>query len=124
MASAPPLPKNVFVRPDGAICAIFSARSATGFAWYRYDAQCTSLSICALAAAITRGLLWPALTTEIPEKQSRYSRPFSSQTCAPLAWSITIGATDFIKHTIPEISMVGQTEEQLTHEKVPYEVGL
>src|SRR5438477_2891556 len=27
-------------------------------------------------------------------------------------------------YTIPEISMVGQTEEQLTHEKVPYEVGL
>jgi len=27
-------------------------------------------------------------------------------------------------YTIPEISMVGQTEEQLTREKVPYEVGL
>jgi NAD(P) transhydrogenase len=27
-------------------------------------------------------------------------------------------------YTIPEISMVGQTEEQLTKEKVPYEVGL
>jgi NAD(P) transhydrogenase len=27
-------------------------------------------------------------------------------------------------YTIPEISMVGQTEEQLTGEKVPYEVGL
>ncbi|MBV8051881.1 MAG: Si-specific NAD(P)(+) transhydrogenase, partial [Acidobacteriaceae bacterium] len=27
-------------------------------------------------------------------------------------------------YTIPEISMVGQTEEQLTQEKMPYEVGL
>jgi NAD(P) transhydrogenase len=27
-------------------------------------------------------------------------------------------------YTIPEISMVGQTEEQLTREKMPYEVGL
>src|ERR1017187_8076514 len=27
-------------------------------------------------------------------------------------------------YTIPEISMVGQTEEQLTREKIPYEVGL
>jgi NAD(P) transhydrogenase len=27
-------------------------------------------------------------------------------------------------YTIPEISMVGRTEEQLTAEKVPYEVGL
>ncbi len=27
-------------------------------------------------------------------------------------------------YTIPEISMVGQTEEQLTKEKIPYEVGL
>ena len=27
-------------------------------------------------------------------------------------------------YTIPEISMVGHTEEQLTHEKIPYEVGL
>jgi NAD(P) transhydrogenase len=27
-------------------------------------------------------------------------------------------------YTIPEISMVGYTEEQLTHEKTPYEVGL
>jgi NAD(P) transhydrogenase len=27
-------------------------------------------------------------------------------------------------YTIPEISMVGQTEEQLTQEKIPYEVGL
>jgi NAD(P) transhydrogenase len=27
-------------------------------------------------------------------------------------------------YTIPEISMVGQTEEQLTRDKVPYEVGL
>jgi NAD(P) transhydrogenase len=27
-------------------------------------------------------------------------------------------------YTIPEISMVGQTEEQLTHGKIPYEVGL
>jgi NAD(P) transhydrogenase len=27
-------------------------------------------------------------------------------------------------YTIPEISMVGSTEEQLTREKVPYEVGL
>lgn len=27
-------------------------------------------------------------------------------------------------YTIPEISMVGQTEEQLTREKVPYEVGV
>jgi len=43
------------------------------------------------------GLLWPALTTEIPEKQSRYSRPLSSQTFTPLARSMTIGATDFIK---------------------------
>jgi NAD(P) transhydrogenase len=27
-------------------------------------------------------------------------------------------------YTIPEISMVGQTEEQLTKEKIPYEIGL
>jgi NAD(P) transhydrogenase len=27
-------------------------------------------------------------------------------------------------YTIPEISMVGQTEEQLTHAKIPYEIGL
>ena len=27
-------------------------------------------------------------------------------------------------YTIPEISMVGHTEEQLTHDKIPYEVGL
>ena len=27
-------------------------------------------------------------------------------------------------YTIPEISMVGLTEEQLTHDKIPYEVGL
>ena len=27
-------------------------------------------------------------------------------------------------YTIPEISMVGQTEEQLTQQKIPYEVGL
>jgi NAD(P) transhydrogenase len=27
-------------------------------------------------------------------------------------------------YTIPEISMVGRTEEQLTQEKIPYEVGL
>jgi NAD(P) transhydrogenase len=27
-------------------------------------------------------------------------------------------------YTIPEISMVGQTEEQLTHSKTPYEIGL
>ncbi len=27
-------------------------------------------------------------------------------------------------YTIPEVSMVGQTEEQLTHAKIPYEVGL
>jgi NAD(P) transhydrogenase len=27
-------------------------------------------------------------------------------------------------YTIPEISMVGQTEEQLTRDKVPYEVGV
>ena len=27
-------------------------------------------------------------------------------------------------YTIPEISMVGQTEEQLTKDKIPYEVGL
>ena len=27
-------------------------------------------------------------------------------------------------YTIPEISMVGPTEEQLTHDKIPYEVGL
>lgn len=27
-------------------------------------------------------------------------------------------------YTIPEISMVGQTEEQLTHENINYEVGL
>jgi NAD(P) transhydrogenase len=27
-------------------------------------------------------------------------------------------------YTIPEISMVGSTEEQLTHDKIPYEVGL
>jgi NAD(P) transhydrogenase len=27
-------------------------------------------------------------------------------------------------YTIPEISMVGPTEEQLTHDKVPYEVGI
>lgn len=27
-------------------------------------------------------------------------------------------------YTIPEISMVGQTEEQLTREKIPYEVGM
>lgn len=27
-------------------------------------------------------------------------------------------------YTIPEISMVGDTEEQLTQKKVPYEVGL
>jgi len=27
-------------------------------------------------------------------------------------------------YSIPEISMVGQTEEQLTHDKTPYEVGL
>jgi NAD(P) transhydrogenase len=27
-------------------------------------------------------------------------------------------------HTIPEISMVGQTEEQLTRDRIPYEVGL
>jgi len=27
-------------------------------------------------------------------------------------------------YTIPEISMVGNTEEQLTHDKIPYEVGL
>ena len=27
-------------------------------------------------------------------------------------------------YTIPEISMVGRTEEQLTKEKIPYEVGL
>ncbi|ABF42224.1 pyridine nucleotide-disulfide oxidoreductase [Candidatus Koribacter versatilis Ellin345] len=27
-------------------------------------------------------------------------------------------------YTIPEISIVGQTEEQLTHDKVPYEVGI
>jgi NAD(P) transhydrogenase len=27
-------------------------------------------------------------------------------------------------YTIPEISMVGYTEEQLTQEKIPYEIGL
>ena len=27
-------------------------------------------------------------------------------------------------YTIPEISMVGQTEEQLTHARIPYEIGL
>jgi NAD(P) transhydrogenase len=27
-------------------------------------------------------------------------------------------------YTIPEVSMVGQTEEQLTHAKIPYEVGI
>ena len=27
-------------------------------------------------------------------------------------------------YTIPEISMVGHTEEQLTQDKIPYEVGL
>ena len=50
--------------------------------------------------AMTCGLLWPALTTEIPEKQSRYSRPLASQTLAPLARSITMGATDFTKPVI------------------------
>jgi NAD(P) transhydrogenase len=27
-------------------------------------------------------------------------------------------------YTIPEISMVGRTEEQLTHDKIPYEIGI
>src|SRR6266481_2674663 len=49
------------------------------------------------SAATTCGLQWPALATEIPAKQSRYSRPWMSVTVTPLARSITIGATDFKK---------------------------
>jgi len=41
-------------------------------------------------AGTTCGLQWPALTTEIPAKQSRYSRPWMSVTVTPLARSINI----------------------------------
>jgi len=39
----------------------------------------------------------------------------AGQSCAPLPYGI---------YTIPEISMVGKTERELTQAKVPYEVGL
>src|SRR5689334_19792903 len=58
-----------------------------------HEATWTSLSICSLAAAIMRGWLCPALTTEMPEKQSRYCLPSTSVTVRPDADATTMGSS-------------------------------
>ena len=78
MASAPPLPKNVFCRSPGVISASFSASAPTDSTWYTYEQACTSLLAWAMAASRICWLWWPALVTLMPAKQSMYSVPSAS----------------------------------------------
>lgn len=61
---------------------------------------------------------FPALASTSMEQGRRavcamFQRPFVPVSCLPYGL-----------YTIPEVSMVGQTEQQLTAERVPYEVGV
>ena len=61
---------------------------------------------------------FPALASTAMEQGRIASRHMFGAAGAPTRPAFPYGI-----YTIPEISMVGRTEEQLTHAKVPYEVG-